>query len=85
MRKLLLMLVLLLACTPALAETAAEYCAYLEEVLPEGDFSDSAVPDFCIEKLGGDYELHARSSARYGNYIAAVRKTPCRAPPTGAT
>lgn len=71
---LLILLVLVLSCACALCETARDYALWLEEVLPGADFADAKVPDFILKQLGGDYEFIARSDAKYGSYIAGVRK-----------
>lgn len=51
-----------------------EYANWLEEVLPGASFADAEVPTFCEEYLGGDYDLLARTDARYGTYVACTRK-----------
>lgn len=77
MKKLTALLILcVLLFSAAYAETAQEYCAWLEEVLPDGNFVDAEIPDYCIEKLGKDYDLSARTSDFFGTYVACVRKTP---------
>lgn len=75
MKKLLaLLLILMLACSAACAESPWEYAAWLEEVLPGAAFADAQIPNFILEKLGADYDFIARSDAEYGSYIAGVRK-----------
>lgn len=64
----------LLLLSAAWAETAREYAAWLEEVLPGAAFSDADVPDFVIRLLGADYDFIARTDEKYGSYIAGVRR-----------
>ena len=71
---LILALVSVLVCGTVQAETAREYAAWLEEVLPDANFTDIEVPDFVTEHLGADYDFIARSDSKYGCYIAGVRK-----------
>ena len=73
-KSLILMLVCILICSVVRAETAREYAAWLEEVLPDAAFTDTEVPDFVTQHLGADYDFIARSDAKYGSYIAGVRK-----------
>jgi len=72
---LILLLVFACLCTIAHAETAREYAAWLEEVLPDAAFTDAEIPIFVTEYLGADYDFIARSDAKYGSYIAGVRKS----------
>lgn len=75
MRKcLFLLLVFSCMCSVVHAETAREYMAWLEEVLPDAAFADTEIPAFVTKYLGADYNFIARSDAKYGNYIAGVRK-----------
>lgn len=75
MRKyLMLLLVLICIFSVTQAETTREYVAWLEEVLPDAAFTDAEVPGFVTEYLGADYDFIARSDAKYGSYIAGVRK-----------
>ncbi|MBP3652698.1 MAG: hypothetical protein J6J78_06460, partial [Clostridia bacterium] len=75
MRKyIMLLLVLICIFSVTQAETAREYVAWLEEVLPDAAFTDAEVPGFVTEYLGVDYDFIARSDAKYGSYIAGVRK-----------
>jgi len=75
MRKgLTFILAFILLCTAAQAETAREYAAYLEEVLPDANFTDTEVPGFVTEILGTDYDFISRRDEKYGSYIAGVRK-----------
>lgn len=75
MRKLtFFLLVLFCIFSVAQAETAREYAAWLEEVLPDAAFTDAEVPGFVTEHLGADYDFIARSDAKYGSYIAGVRR-----------
>lgn len=75
MRKcLILLLVFTCLWSIARAETAREYAAWLEEVLPDAAFTDAEVPGFVMEHLGTDYDFIARTDAKYGGYIAGVRK-----------
>lgn len=75
MRKyIMLLLVLICIFSVTQAETAREYVAWLEEVLPDAAFADAEVPGFVTEYLGVDYDFIARSDAKYGSYIAGVRK-----------
>lgn len=75
MRKwMLFLLVLVCVCGAGHAETAREYAAWLEEVLPDASFVDAEVPAFVTQYLGADYDFIARSDAKYGGYIAGVRR-----------
>ena len=75
MRKyIMLLLVLICIFSVTQAETAREYVAWLEEVLPDAAFADTEVPDFVTRYLGADYDFIARSDAKYGSYIAGVRR-----------
>lgn len=71
---LILALICIFMCGAVQAETAREYAAWLEEVLPDAAFTDIEVPGFVTEYLGTDYDFIARSDSKYGNYIAGVRK-----------
>lgn len=70
----MLLLVLICIFSVTQAETTREYVAWLEEVLPDAAFTDAEVPGFVTEYLGADYDFIARSDAKYGSYIAGVRK-----------
>ncbi|MBP3410653.1 MAG: hypothetical protein J6M10_06610, partial [Clostridia bacterium] len=75
MRKcLFLLLVFSCMCSVVHAETAREYTAWLEEVLPDATFADTEIPAFVTKYLGADYDFIARSDAKYGSYIAGVRR-----------
>lgn len=75
MRKwMLFLLVLVCVCGAGHAETAREYAAWLEEVLPDASFVDAEVPAFVTQYLGADYDFIARSDVKYGGYIAGVRR-----------
>ncbi len=94
-RTLTLLLALLLLCPASLAEDAAEappasgsareYANWLEAALPGAGFSDAETPDFCMKYLGADYDLLARTDARYGTYVAAARKASAPALPEDAS
>ena len=77
MRKVLILLALLMLGHTALADSAnsiRNYVEALEACLPDAKFADAGLPNFWSEFLGGDYDLLARSDAKYGDYIACVRK-----------
>lgn len=77
---------LLLLCGCAGAEDSArEYAAWIEEMLPDAAFEDVQIPDFCAQALGADYALIARSDARYGSYVACARRSDAPALPETAT
>jgi len=71
---LIFVLTFILICATGQAETTREYAAYLEEVLPDAAFTDIEVPGFVTDHLGKDYDFIARSDAKYGSYIAGVRR-----------
>ena len=75
MKKLLLFALMLALVSPAVcAESARDYAAWLEEVLPGAAFTDAQVPEFVLKNLGADYAFAARTDLRYGSYIAGVRR-----------
>ena len=77
-------LVMLCGCAAA-EDSAREYAAWIEEMLPDAAFEDVQIPDFCAQALGADYALIARSDARYGSYVACVRRSDVPALPETAT
>jgi len=75
MKKFLLILLALVLCSAcAQGEAALDYALWLEEALTDASFADAEVPGFVLKQLGADYEFIARSDAKYGSYIAGVRK-----------